>query len=223
MNFLPYFYFQLWKTTVWFWPAQPFSSRMTGSLPLLQVNDGFITSTSDCMDLHLNVVSPAFFFFHPLGSAVGIQMKLEFFQRKFWTACRQVTNKLAPAWWKQNMKSPIVWEPSYLCFAYSAPLWTGSAASVAITRWEKSQTLWFSRHALIHLHWQFDPFTLLAGYQLLPHRQQRFHPRHRGAISGNPLTLWKVSHSLTHSPEQNVPQPFQDVLWSSKHKTVWYP
>lgn len=155
------------------------------------------------------------FFFHPLGSAVGIQMKLEFFQRKFWTACRQVTNKLAPAWWKQNMKSPIVWEPSYLCFVYSAPLWTGSAASVAITRWEKSQTLWFSHHALIHLHWQFDPFTLLAGYQLLPHRQQRFHPRHRGAISGNPLTLWKVSHSLTHSPEQNVPQPFQDVLWSS--------
>lgn len=28
-----------------------------------------------------------------LCSAVGIQMKLEFFQRKFWTACRQVTKE----------------------------------------------------------------------------------------------------------------------------------
>uniref|UniRef100_A0A8C5I4C3 Calcium channel, voltage dependent, alpha2/delta subunit 3 n=1 Tax=Gouania willdenowi TaxID=441366 RepID=A0A8C5I4C3_GOUWI len=30
----------------------------------------------------------------PIVAAVGIQMKLEFFQRKFWTACRQVTNRV---------------------------------------------------------------------------------------------------------------------------------
>uniref|UniRef100_A0A4W6ESD3 Calcium channel, voltage dependent, alpha2/delta subunit 3 n=1 Tax=Lates calcarifer TaxID=8187 RepID=A0A4W6ESD3_LATCA len=39
----------------------------------------------------------------PIVAAVGIQMKLEFFQRKFWTACRQVTRQqLLVQLWMEN-------------------------------------------------------------------------------------------------------------------------
>lgn len=42
-------------------------------------------------------------------SAVGIQMKLEFFQRKFWTACRQVTTYMLLLWNKQQQKKQDFW------------------------------------------------------------------------------------------------------------------
>lgn len=68
--------------------------------------------------------------------AVGLQMKLEFFQRKFWTACRQVTNKniclqlICIKWLSVKL--------IHLCFVLSVQLWMENAALAVTARYEKS-------------------------------------------------------------------------------------
>lgn len=81
-----------------------------------------------------------------LFSAVGIQMKLEFFQRKFWTACRQVTTTTYCVVFYKYWASWVYVKLNCVCFVLSVQLWMESAALAVIMRWEQSLNsgLWFS-------------------------------------------------------------------------------
>lgn len=99
---------------------------MTESLQLLQVTIFYFISV---LGFTHRVKTHHYFYSR---SAVGLQMKLEYFQRKFWTACRQVDNFCSNIN-EDNEFQQYHAKLSY-CFVLSAQLWMGSVALAVILR-----------------------------------------------------------------------------------------
>lgn len=146
-----------------------------------------------------------------LCSAVGIQMKLEFFQRKFWTACRQVTKKQPLASCDQNWVWSVKTKPLMFCAQCTAL--DGKCTISCDNQVRKVTHLWFLT-VFCRASVNISHLALLTGYQLLSHRQQRLHSCHGGTVSGNVFT-WE---SLFQTHAWNV---FSKILSLSLHTLLY--
>lgn len=169
---------------------------MTGSLPLWQVTTSKPSFKKKNTYLHGSQILTQFLTFWFLCSAVGIQMKLEFFQRKFWTACRQVTTKQPLASCDQSWAWSVKSKP--LMFRAQCTALDGKCTISCDNQVRKVTHLWFLT-VFCCASANISPLALLTGYQLLSHRQQRLHSCHRGAVSGNVFTCESHGKYQTHA------------------------
>lgn len=126
-------------------------------------------------------------------TAVGIQMKLEFFQRKFWTACRQVRSPLSLSVRVHTTHNNCVLF-CLQCTALDGKCIISCDNDVStITKLWLEVVFFLFRSPSLCVH-------LLTGHQLLPHWQQRIHSGLRGTFTGTGFMsahLWAKEKELS--------------------------